>query len=101
VNRSPIIYADCKGPNACRRASKAGRPVHIVPPRSSSGLSVVLPTYHYATEVEARDALALAEASAPLVTCDSDLFAYRAQRIAYKLPVGWVDPSRRFFQVSY
>jgi hypothetical protein len=95
VNRSPIIYADCKGPNACRRASKAGRPVHIVPPRSSSGLSVVLPTYHYATEREALAALELAEATAPVVTCDSELFLYRAQRIAYKLPTGWVDPSRR------
>jgi hypothetical protein len=107
TNEMPIHRIDqvCKGPNHhCRAAFKAGRPVHVIPGsvfdldpamRPPDGLTLVLGTYHYATEAEAREAVADAYTNAPLVTCDDDLYAFRARNISYKLPVGWVDPSRR------
>lgn len=95
--RAAAITYNCtgRGGNArCRAAHKAGRPVHIIPPWSSDTPTIVLPTYHYATEQEARAALAAADA-APIVTTDDELYAYRAAAIAHRLPVGWTDPTRR------
>lgn len=109
TNEMPIkqIDLDCggKGTNpACKAARRAGRPVHIIPGSRfdldptmcpPDGLTLVLETYHYATEAEAREAVAEAYATAPVVTCDADLYDFRARGIAYKLPEGWIDPSRR------
>lgn len=103
TNDAPIQRLDhvCKGPNPhCRAAFKSGLPVHVIPnspvwERPADELTIILPTYHYATEREARQAVAEAHASAPVVTCDDDLYAFRARGIAHKLPVGWVDPTRR------
>src|SRR6478609_1374977 len=86
------IRTDCTGPNrACRAAAKAGRTVHIIP----SPRTVVLATYHYATEDEARAALAHAERFAPTVRNDADLVECRERNLSYRLPVGWCDPSMR------
>lgn len=107
TNEMPIkqVDHDCRGTNPdCKAARRAGRPVHIIPGSRfdldptmcpPDGLTLVLETYHYATEAEAREAVARAYANAPVVTCDDDLYAFRAQKIAYKLPIGWVDPTRR------
>lgn len=109
TNEMPIKSVDLncggRGTHAdCKAGRKAGLPVHIIPGsrfdldptmRPPDGLTLVMPTYHYATERQARDAVAEAYATAPVVTCDDDLYAFRACNIAHKLPVGWVDPSRR------
>lgn len=86
------VHPICTGPNrACRAAHKAGRSVHIIPAPGS----VVLPTYHFATETEARETLALAEKHAPTVRNDADLAECRERGIPYRLPVGWCDPTMR------
>jgi hypothetical protein len=86
------VRTDCTGPNrACRAAAKAGRTVHIIPAPGGP----VLNTYHYATEADARAALADAEANAPIVHNDADLARYRAENVSYRLPVGWCDPTMR------
>jgi hypothetical protein len=86
------IHTDCTGPNrACRAAAKAGRMIHIIPAPGGP----VLPTYHFSSEDDARAALAKAEAFAPTVRNDADLFTCRDAGIAYRLPVGWCDPTMR------
>jgi hypothetical protein len=65
--------------------------VHIIPAPGGP----VLNTYHYATEADARAALADAEINAPIVTCDDDLARFRAENVSYRLPVGWCDPTMR------
>lgn len=86
------IHPTCTGPNrACRAAHRAGRSVHIIP--GTRGL--VLNTYHYATEEQAREALAYAEATAPTIRNDADLESARAYGLSYRLPVGWIDPTMR------
>lgn len=86
------VHLNCTGPNrACRAAAKLGRKVHIIPTPGS----VVLGTYHYTTEAEARAALAHAEKFAPTVRNDADLEACRSRNVSYRLPVGWCDPSMR------
>lgn len=95
-NRSAYIIADCNGPNPkCKAAHKRGVTTHIIPPYSRDTPTIILPTYHYFDEMAARDALADAEKNAPLVTCDDDLYRFRREGIAHKLPVGWKDPTRR------
>lgn len=87
-----FIYTDCTGPNrACKAAAKAGRTVHIIPPPGS----VVLGTYHYATETEARAAFAHDQANAPMVNTDDDLARYTKAKVSYRLPEGWVHPDYR------
>lgn len=83
------------GNDNCRKGYRDGRPVHIVPKWDRETPTVILPTYHYADEGLAVEALINATLHAPTVTTDEELYAYRLQRIAHKLPVGWVDPSRR------
>ena len=109
TNEMPIkqVDLDCGGKGShrdCKDARRVGRPVHIIPGsrfdpdptmRPPDGLTLVLATYHYATETEAREAVAEAYATAPVVTCDEDLYDFRARGIAHKLPEGWIDPSRR------
>jgi hypothetical protein len=99
TNERPAhIINNCDGPNAkCRAAHKRGVTTHIIPPWSPDDMDkrVVLPTHHFFDEKAARDALADAVANAPIVTCDEDLYRFRAEGIAYKLPVGWTDPTRR------
>lgn len=91
-----IIRDRCTGPNRhCRAAAREGRLVHIIPGHDlDNDPVIILPTNHYATAQGARDALAAA-ADAPIVTCDDDLYRYRAAGVAHRLPVGWVDPTRR------
>lgn len=90
------VEAKCTGRNpACRRARKAGRPVHLIPRTIKGRPSLVLPDYHFATVDEALTAFAVADATAPVVVVDDDLYRHRAGGVAYKLPEGWVDPTRR------
>ena len=86
------IRLNCTGPNInCRSAAKEGKTVHIIPAPGD----VVLNTYHYATEDEAREALARAQATAPTIRNDDDLFRCRSNGLSYRLPIGWTDPSMR------
>lgn len=92
------VTLDCRGTNpACRKARRAGRPVHVSPPPFVNGGAhrLVMDTYHYATEREGRDAIAAAEQTAPIVETDDQLYALRAARSNYRLVPGWIDPSRR------
>lgn len=94
--RTDHIHDVCQGTNArCKAARKRSMFVHIVPGWSIDTQSIILPTYHFASRDEATAALELARRTAPLVTCDADLYEFRARAIAHKLPIGWIDPSRR------
>jgi hypothetical protein len=96
TSRPAHIDTDCKGTNKkCKAARKAGRPVHIIPPAIDGEPWLILPTYHYATELEAACAVVDANAHAPLVTCDDELYDFRARGIAHKIPRGFIDPTRR------
>lgn len=101
-----ILATDCKGPNpACRAAHRAGRPVHVIPPRGRFEIvndrarkldpTLVLATYHFATAEDGMAAIADAIANAPTVATDDDLYAFRAAGVAHFLPVGWIDPTCR------
>lgn len=93
---APIIINPCTGDHPeCESARLAGRPVHVLPRFDRDRPTVVLPAYHYETADEARAVVAAAEANAPIVATDDDLYVYRTQRIAHRLPVGWIDPTRR------
>ena len=82
------------GNKACRDAHRVGRSVHVIPNRGVEDIALVLPTYHYATEADARRAVADGWANGVDVVTDADLYRARANGEAYKLPSGWIDPSR-------
>lgn len=86
----------CQGTNSkCKKAVREGRPLHIIPPAIEGEPWIVLPTYHFVNEEEALVALLDAMRDAPLVTCDADLYDFRARKIAHKIPRGFIDPTRR------
>jgi hypothetical protein len=93
------IDPNCRGSHpACRAARRAGRLVHIVPGWrvwDDAFSSIILPDYHFETAEDAVEFLDFAIETAPVVTCDEDLYDFRARKIAHKTPMGWVDPSRR------
>lgn len=96
TTRSTYIDHDCRGTNAkCKAARRAGLPVHIIPAAVDGEPWIILPTYHYATAPDAVRALLDATRNAPLVTCDDDLYLFRRQHIAHKIPRGFIDPTRR------
>lgn len=100
TNTRSDLITTCTGRGgnaACKKAAREGRQIHIIPLWSSDDVSnrLVMPTYHYATREEAIAAVQLARDTAPVVTCDADLYDFRARGIAHKLPVGWTDPTRR------
>ncbi|MCX4666403.1 hypothetical protein OG453_06940 [Streptomyces sp. NBC_01381] len=89
-----VTSHNCTGPNArCKRETAAGRPVHVIP-RLDSG-NLVMPSYHFTSEEEGRQAITQAYESAPTITTDAELYEAREQGIPHKLPAEWIDPSRR------
>lgn len=91
-----VLQSICSGPNReCRAAHKAGRSVHVIEEHSIVEPALVMPTNHYRTSAEGIEAIHEAYESAPMVRNDEDLLRYRAEKRAYRLPVGWVDPSMR------
>lgn len=89
-----ILSHNCTGPNPqCKRDARNGRLVHMIADIDCG--SLVMPTYHFASEEEGREALTRADETAPTVTTDAELYEMREQGIPHKLPAGWVDPSRR------
>lgn len=97
MRTAQIISRDCSGPNAkCRCAARNGKPVHVIPtPMGPMLPSLVMPTYHYATEEEGFTAIREAFRTAPTVYGDADLELYRNDGVPHFLPVGWIDPTRR------
>jgi hypothetical protein len=95
----PFITPNCggRGTNpACKLGRKQGKPVHITPPPfTPDDHRLVLNTYHYATETDARRAYELAVQHAPIVHTDADLYTYRAEGTSYKLVPDWIDPTMR------
>lgn len=86
----------CRGNNAkCVRGRLDGRHVHIVPRYEKDKITTVLADYHFATAEAAIAELDRADVHAPIVSDDNTLEMYREMKIAYRLPVGWVDPDRR------
>ncbi|NEB63514.1 hypothetical protein G3I61_28295 [Streptomyces diastaticus] len=63
-------------------------------PQLDSG-SLIMPTYHYASEEDGRAAIEQAHETAPVITTDDELYDARARGIAHKLSAGWIDPSMR------
>lgn len=97
---SPTVLSDnCtgrRGHRDCRDAHRAGLPVHVIPPlHDPAKPSLVMPSYHFATAEAGIAAINDALANAPIVATDADLYAYRAAGVAYRLPAGWIDPTRR------
>jgi hypothetical protein len=94
-----VLSETCTGPNrACRAAHREGRSVHVIPGSirgRADQPALIMPTYHFATVDEGMGYIRDAWNTAPMVVTDEDLDRYRAANIAHKLPVGWVDPSRR------
>lgn len=79
----------------CKIAAREGRRVHVIPGHTEGEPRLILPNYHFHTLDEAQAAIREAELFAPMVETDLDLAIFRQQKIAHKLPVGWIDPSRR------
>jgi hypothetical protein len=91
-----VLSHDCTGPNrACRAAHRAGLPVHMIPESHPKRPRLIMPSYHFATVAEGAVVIADANAVAPTVATDTDLYRYRADGVAHFLPVGWIDPTRR------
>lgn len=95
--KAEVLRGRCNGPNEnCRAAHRAGRSVHVIPgPHSAFHEALVMPTYHYATSADGIDAIYDALENAPMVDNDEDLKRYRTEKVAFRLPVGWVDPEFR------
>lgn len=92
-----FVRPDCTGPNRnCRKAVRQGRSVHIIPSGFADGGHLVLPTYHYETEEQARDAVEAARRDAVVIRSDAMLCEARRRRQAYRLLPGWIDPTRRY-----
>jgi hypothetical protein len=90
------VTHDCTGPNHnCRKAARQGRSVHIIASEFADGSHLVLPTYHYETEEQARAAVETARRDAVVIRSDAMLFEARRRRQAYRLLPGWIDPTRR------
>lgn len=92
-----VLNESCSGPNKhCISDAHEGRYVHVI---AMSDIheepALVMPSWHFFTVREGVEAVRIAWETAPMITCDEDLFAARRMKIAHKLPVGWIDPSRR------
>jgi hypothetical protein len=101
TDRDPYVFPrQCTGRggnSTCRQGYDDGRPWHVIPPvvDVAKRPALVMPTYHYATIEDGVGSVRTAMATAPMVATDDDLYRYRAAGVAYKLPPGWIDPSRR------
>ncbi|MFF4869871.1 hypothetical protein [Streptomyces sp. NPDC000961] len=92
--RIVVLTRDCTGPNErCVRDARDGRRVHMY--AQLEGASLVLPTYHFASEEDGRTQIQRAYDEAPTITTDAELYDARARGVAYKLNGNWIDPSRR------
>lgn len=83
------IDEECTGPNKnCKHASRHGLMIHIIPahadPRAEH-VHLALPTYHYATEQEALDALQRAWDTAITVDNATDRDAAYARKVPVKI----------------
>lgn len=88
-------FRQCSGPNAaCRKAHLAGRSVHILLGDHPKG-HLVLPTYHFTTEVEGRTMLLRAKRRAVMINSIIDLYDARVAQVPYIIPFTWIDPTRR------
>lgn len=85
---------ECENPR-CKRESRKGRPVHVIMHQGPDDEKVILPTYHFATAEEGKQAWVIALLTAPTIESDDDLYAARINQTPHKLPVGWIDPSYR------
>lgn len=89
-----VLSQDCTGPNPhCKREAREGRRVHMIAEIDAG--SLVMPTFHFVSEDEGREAFARADETAPVITTDAELYAAREQGIPHKLSADWVDPSMR------
>lgn len=93
-----ILDENCtgkRGAKTCKDAHAAGRSVHMFITWDPDVQTLVMPTCHFETVEEGRDAIVSAYDTAHTITTDEELYAARAAKIPHKLPIGWIDPSRR------
>ncbi|MFJ3365839.1 hypothetical protein [Streptomyces anthocyanicus] len=94
--RPDHVWEECTGPNRhCKKAHRQGRTVHVIPADFADSSHLVLPSYHYASEEEARAAVAHARRTAVVIGADGQLYKARRLRRPYRLLPGWIDPTRR------
>lgn len=90
------LNAHCTGPNRnCKKAAKNGQFVHMIPEWDASRETLIMPSYHFETEEIGRHAIETAYINAVTIKTDDELYDARKRGIAHKLPIGWIDPSRR------
>lgn len=92
-----VLDHNCSGPNPhCALAASRGRYAHVIAlTEIYEEPSLVMPSYHFQTIEDGIEAVRHAWATAPVITSDEELYAARRDKIPHKLPVGWIDPSRR------
>lgn len=92
--RGIVTDENCSGPNRhCRAAHKAGRRVHVIPPRQTmeemeTRGCLVLPTYHFATVADGLAAIETALDFAVTPESDEEWLALEA---AHEVPF-WTRP---------
>lgn len=93
-----ILNEECTGKGgaeSCKAAHKAGANVHVITKYDPNTESLVMPSWHFTSVEHGKAALTLAYENAPTIKTDAELYAAREAKIPHKLPVGWIDPSRR------
>lgn len=91
-----LLSLTCKGPNArCGRDARNGRTIHIIPKYDATVETVIMPSYHFESVEAGIKAIETAQATAITIKTDNELYAARKAGIPHKLPIGWIDPSRR------
>lgn len=93
-----VLNEECtgrRGAQACKDAHKAGASVHMITEYDPQGESLIMPSWHFTSVEHGNAALTTAYENAPTIKTDAELYAAREAKIPHKLPVGWIDPSRR------
>jgi hypothetical protein len=91
-----VLSIDCLGDAiACRKGRIDGRPVHMYLPFDANEMTLVMPTYHFASIEDGVAIIKEWQTTARIIRTDADLNRARSAREPHYLPVGWIDPDRR------
>jgi hypothetical protein len=91
-----LLSLVCDGPNErCRQLARNGHTVHIIPKYTATADTLIMPSNHYESVEAGIKAIETAQATAITIKTDNELYAARKAGIPHKLPIGWIDPSRR------
>lgn len=84
-----------RGAQTCKDAHREGRSVHMFITWDPDVETLVMPTCHFASIEEGMKTITEAYDTAITIKTDAELYAARAAKTPHKLPIGWIDPSRR------